>query len=91
MGMPTEEELQEALAEAARMREHGEDPHHIAKALLNINYQNEQLKHVLRAVELYFNSGMAVAEHQKLKKAVEQARLAVHRTGAIEEEHFGLR
>lgn len=91
MTMPTEEELKTALAEAGRMREHGEDPHFIAKALLNLNYQNEQLKHVLRAVELYMNSGMAVSEHQKLKKAMENARNAIHRTGAIEEEHFGLR
>lgn len=91
MGMPTEDELKEALTEAARMREHGEDPHHIAKAVLNLNYQNEQLKHVLHAVELYFNSGMAVAEHQKLRKAMENARVAISRTGAIEEEHFGLR
>jgi len=40
MGMPTEEELREALSEEARMREQGEDPHHIAKALLNFDYPN---------------------------------------------------
>lgn len=91
MGMPTAEELNEALSEAGRMREQGEDPHHIAKALLNLNYQNEQLKHVLAAAELYLHSGMAVTEHQKLKRAIEQARVAIERTGAIEHESFGLR
>ena len=91
MGMPSKEELETALAEAARMREAGEDPKFIAKALLNANYQVEQLSHVLAAVELYFHSGMAVAEHQKLRKAVEKAKLAIDRTGGIEHESFGLR
>ncbi len=91
MGMPTKEELAIALAEAGRMREEGDDPKFIAKALLNANYQVEQLNHVLAAVELYFNSGMAVTEHQKLRKAVESAKLAINRTGGIEHESFGLR
>jgi hypothetical protein len=91
MGMPSEEELEQALTEAGRMREQGDDPHHIAKALLNLNYQNEQLKHVLAAVELFLNSGMAVTEHQKLKKAIASARHAIDRSRGIEHESFGLR
>lgn len=91
MTMPTEEELKTALAEAGRMREKNEDPCFIAKSLLNLNYQNEQLKHVLKAVEMYLHSGMAVREHQRMKVALEKARNAINRTGAIEEEHFGLR
>ena len=35
MGRPSKEELASALAEAGRMREQGEDPHHVAKCLLN--------------------------------------------------------
>lgn len=91
MGMPTQEELEEALAEAARMREHGEDPHHLAKSLLNCNYQVEQLEDVLFAAERFLHSGMAVTEHQKLKKAIELARKAIDRSGGIEHESFGLR
>lgn len=91
MAMPTEEELAMALAEAGRMREKGEDPHFIAKSLLNLNYQNVQLMHVLKAVELFLHSGMAVAEHQKLRKAIENARRAIERTAAVENEDFGLR
>lgn len=91
MGMPTKEELEVALAEAARMREAGEDPKFVARALLNANYQVEQLSHVLAAVELYFNSGMAVAEHQKLRKAMENAKRSINRSGSIERESFGLR
>jgi hypothetical protein len=91
MSMPSKEELAIALAEAARMREQGEDPKFVAKALLNADYQVEQLSHVLAAVELYFNSGMAVTEHQKLKKAMTNAKQAINRTGGIEHESFGLR
>ncbi len=91
MSMPTKEELEIALAEAARMREHGEDPQFVAKALLNAHYQVEQLSHVLASVELYFNSGMAVTEHQKLRKAVEKAKQAIDRSGGIQHESFGLR
>ena len=49
MAMPTEEELKMALAEAGRMREQGQDPYFVAKALLNLNYQNEHLMQVLQA------------------------------------------
>lgn len=91
MGMPSKEELEHALAEAGRMREQGDDPHHIAKALLNLNYQNEKLKHALAAAEMFLNSGMAVTEHQKLKRAIAEARTAIDRTGSIEHETFGLR
>lgn len=83
MGKPTEEELAGALKEAQRMREQGEDPLHLAKALLNMNYQNEFLLGVLRAAENYLNSGMAETEHTALLKAIEKARgvddLGTHR------------
>jgi hypothetical protein len=36
MGKPTEEELNQALEEVSRMREHGDDPHFVAKYMLNI-------------------------------------------------------
>lgn len=90
MGMPTEAELEEALAEAARMREKGEDPHHVAKALLNCHYLVQQLERVMEAAELFFRSGMAVHEHQELRKALDRARHAVGRTAGKEDENFGL-
>ncbi len=91
MAMPTEEELNQALAEAGRMREQGEDPHHVAKALLNCNYQQQKLRQVLKAVDSYFHSGQAVQEHQRLRKAAEEAHKAISRTGAIEDEQGWLR
>ena len=36
MGKPTTEELPQALEQAAQMREHDDDPHFIAKSLLNL-------------------------------------------------------
>ena len=90
MGMPTEEELREALAVAQQMREQGQDPHHLAKALLNFHYQVKYLERVLHAAELFIHSGMAVAEHQRLRKAIQEARGAVERTGAQEPTRFGL-
>jgi hypothetical protein len=76
MGKPTEEELGEALKEAQRMREQGEDPHHVAKALLNLNYQSGILIGVLHAAENYLQSGMAEREHTELVIALDKAREA---------------
>mgnify|MGYP006909110816 CR=1 FL=1 len=90
MGMPTEAELHEALAEAARMREQGEDRHHVAKTLLNLEYRNRHLERVLQAAEQFLLSGMAVQEHERLERAIEAARTAARRTGAAEDSRFGL-
>ncbi|GAB4300987.1 MAG: hypothetical protein Kow0096_21470 [Thiohalomonadaceae bacterium] len=90
MGMPTEQELKEALAEAGRMREQGDDPHHIAKALLNLNYRVKSLEKVLEAAELFYRSGQSVTEHQRLKRAIAEARAATERSAGMERESFGL-
>ncbi|MCK5639195.1 MAG: hypothetical protein KAJ19_00300 [Gammaproteobacteria bacterium] len=90
MGMPTEEELKQALAEAARMRVQDDDPQHVAKTLLNMNYRLHQLEKVAHAAELYFRSGMAVQEQQKLKVAMDKARSEIDRTAGIEEDELGL-
>ncbi len=84
MGKPTEDELEQALEEAKRMREQGQDPHFVAKALLNLNYQNEFLLKVMRAAENYLHTGMAEREHAQLVKAIEKAH-AVDDLGAHRE------
>ena len=84
MGKPTEEEFAQALAEAKRMREQGEDAHCVAKALLNLNYRNESLVRVLHAAEAYLHSGLAETEHTQLIRAIEQAR-AVDERGSYKE------
>jgi hypothetical protein len=74
MGKPTDKEFEEALQEAKRMREQGEDTHYLAKALLNLNYQREFLLRVLHAAEHYLQSGMAETQHTQLVRAIEKAR-----------------
>ncbi len=90
MGMPTEAELREALAAAIQMRENDQDVHHIAKALLNLHYQSKSLTHVMQAAEQFLHSGMGVTEHQRLRKALEEAHRAFDRTAAVEQTRFGL-
>lgn len=91
MGMLSEAEMNEALTEAGRMREAGEDPHQVAHALLNLNYQNTQYRHLAEALEHYLHSGMATLELQRLRIALEKTKDAVARTGHIEEEKWVLK
>lgn len=90
MGMPTEEELKMALAEAGRMREHDEDPHHIAKVLLNEHYRLHLLEKVMKQAELLYHSGFAVQEQTKLSKVIDDAKAHIERTGHIEDENYYL-
>ncbi|GAA5316111.1 MAG: hypothetical protein AseanaTS_13160 [Candidatus Pelagadaptatus aseana] len=59
MSKPTEAEYKQAMAEVARMREAGEDPEHVAKTLLNLDYRFKHLEHVYEALEHWLNSGQA--------------------------------
>lgn len=72
MGKPTEEELKQALEEVSRMREQGDDPHFVAKSLLNIYYRFKLLEKVLQATERYLHSGQAVHEHTLLVRAINE-------------------
>lgn len=73
MGKPTSQELEQALEAAARMREHDEDPHFIAKTLLNLQYRMGFLEKVMRAAELYLR-GEGAHEHTVLLRAIEAAK-----------------
>jgi len=90
MGMLSESEMKEALAAAARMRETGQDPHKVARALLNLHYQNIHYQHLLDALEHFMHSGMATLELQRLRIEIDKTRNAISRTGHIEVEQFGL-
>ena len=74
MGIPTKKELSSALDEAARMRESGEDPHFVAKALLNQHYQLTHLEHLYEAVQHYIKSGQNETSHSKLLMSIERYR-----------------
>ena len=70
MGRPTETELEMALDAAALMRERGEDPYHVASALLSHDDQLHQLQRAVSAAEAYLHSGMAEHEHAQLVRAL---------------------
>jgi hypothetical protein len=90
MGKPTKEELETALSEAARMREHGDDPCFLAKSLLNQHYLNKHLEKVLHAAELYLRSGQGATEHTRLLHAINEYRLAERRSSGEDAEKSDL-
>jgi hypothetical protein len=76
MGRPTDAELREALAEASRMREAGDDPNFIAKTLLNLDYRMRYLQRVLRAADTFLRYGQEAALHTELLQAIDDAKRA---------------
>lgn len=72
MGTPTEEELKKGLHHAIEMREQGEDPHFVAKSLLNHHYRLKKMEKVIEATKLYLRSGQSPTEHAKVVRALEQ-------------------
>ena len=90
MGVPTNEELKTALDEVARMREAGEDPHHIAKVLLHHHWLIEQLEKVVKAADLYLHSGHGSREHTLLVKAIENAKNANRASTDHDRGEYGL-
>lgn len=73
MPKPTKDEIETALAEAGRMREHGEDEFHLAKTLLNDHYRLQLLEELYRATTSYLH-GESAQQHARLVKAVEAYR-----------------
>ena len=90
MSKPTDDELQHALTIAAHMREAGQDPHYLAKALLNLNYRFGYLEKVRNAAERYMRFGQGETEHRELLRALEAYRNADERSGGGEHTEFGL-
>jgi hypothetical protein len=90
MSKPTEEELNRALQVAAKMRESGQDPDFIAKALLNHHYRLGLLEAVHQAVEHYLHSGLAEREHAVLLKTLDKLRKAEDRTSGGDHTDIGL-
>lgn len=90
MAKPTNAELEKALASAIQMRESGNDPDFIAKALLSHNYRLGYLEAVFHAVERYLHSGLSEREHTVLLKTLEKARHSEERTAGDEHTDFGL-
>jgi len=90
MSKPTEIEMSLALQAARQMKEQGNDPDFLAKALLNHHYRLGYLEDVLKAADRYMNHGMAEHERMALLRSIEKARDAEYRTAGEEHEDFGL-
>ena len=73
MGKPTLQELQQALVEAARMRENNQDPNFLAKSLLNLHYRIGFLEKVMRAADIYLR-GESPQQHTVLQRAIDIAK-----------------
>ncbi len=72
MGIPTREQLLQALDTAVKMRESGEDKNFVAKSLLSLNYRFEKAVHVIDILKVYLHSGSGGTEHAKLVKAIHE-------------------
>jgi hypothetical protein len=90
MSKPGEIELHLAPQKARQMKEQGDDPDFLAKALLNHNYPPGYLEEALKAADRYMNHGMAEHERMTLLRSIDKARAAEYRTGGEEHEDFGL-
>jgi hypothetical protein len=88
MGKPTDDELKQALEEVSRMREQDDDPHYVAKSLLNIYYRFKLLENVLQAVERYLHSGQAVHEHTILVKVIREYHAKEKRSAGEDNEPY---
>ena len=87
---PTNDELNEALAEAERMRELDQDPHHLARALQYLEHRVRRLEAVFEAAKNYVHFGQEEAEHAILVNAIEAARSEERHDTDQEDETLGL-
>lgn len=77
------EELARAVLAAERRHAAGDDPEHLAAALLYLDGKARHLEAVLRAADLYLHSGQGEQEHKALVRAVARAKEAVRPDLAI--------
>lgn len=73
MGKPTDSELEQAIHTAIAMRERGEDPDHLAKCLLNLNYRMQKMERLLTATKRYLHAGQSVTDHRALLQVLAAA------------------
>lgn len=71
MSFFTTEELAQALVIAEQQRNAGEDPDHIAHALLVYHRRYLEMLPVITAIKHYLHAGTSATEHSRLIKAME--------------------
>lgn len=76
MGKPSTHELREALDRAIAMRESGQDPHFVAKTLLNLHYRLLKAERAVAAARHYLHSGQSPDGRRELLSALQDSDLA---------------
>jgi len=76
MSKATAEEIKQAIDFARKLREQGQDQHHLVKVLLDYHEQLHYLQPVVVATERYLHSGLSEQEHAMLLRAMEAMRQA---------------
>ena len=74
MRRPDAEQLGIALAAAAALREEGNDPRHIARALSYLYSRNQGLEELLQLADRYLRFGMPEHELSEMRRLVERLR-----------------
>jgi hypothetical protein len=74
MRRPDAEQLGIALAAAEAMREEGNDPRHIARALSYLYSRNQGLEELLQLADRYLRFGMPEHELSEMRRLVERLR-----------------
>ncbi|MEN8108120.1 MAG: hypothetical protein ABFS22_08955 [Pseudomonadota bacterium] len=87
---PTDNELEMAIIAAERMRETGEDEHHIARSLLYLYQRLQDLENVLDAAESYLDFDQEEPQHAELVLAIKAASDAEERQLGETRETTGL-
>lgn len=74
MTRPTQEELTHALDAAEKLRDQDMDDQLMGRSLLYLAQRNQVLEALLRATELYFESGQDPEAHEALLEALDAVR-----------------
>jgi hypothetical protein len=87
---PDADELGIALAAAEALREEGNDPRHIARALSYLYSRNQELEELLQLADRYLRFGMPEHELSEMRRLVDRLREPTGGAGGDPGDHESL-
>ena len=90
MSKPSPEQLEQALQEAERIRESGDDPLYLARTLQYLYRRVNVLEKVFESANRYVRLGLDEHEHAELLKALESAKAQEAKERGEENKGLGL-
>ena len=90
MSKPSPEQFEQALQEAERIRESGDDPFYMAKSLQYLHRRVTELEKVFESANRYLRLGLDEQEHAELLKALELAKAQEAKERGEENKGLGL-